>query len=46
MNQHRKPERLFKKKNIKSMIIWYLILLVGILISAWKMADIITLFRY
>jgi hypothetical protein len=27
------------------MIVWYLILLAGILILAWKMQDIISLFR-
>ena len=45
MKQNRPPRSFFNKKQVKSMIVWYLILLAGILILAWKMKDIISLFR-
>ena len=46
MKQRRQPPRFFNKKQIKSMIVWYLILFVGILLLAWKMSDIISFFRF
>ena len=45
MKQNRPPRSFFKKKHIKPMIVWYLILLVGILILIWKIGDIISFFK-
>lgn len=44
MNQKKPQRSFFKKKQVKAMIVWYIILLTGILILAWKMQDIISLF--
>lgn len=44
MNQKKPPRSFFKKQNIKSMIVWYLILFAGIVILMWKMQDIVSLF--
>ncbi len=44
MKQKRQPRSFFNTKQLKSMIVWYLILLIGILVLAWKMKDIISLF--
>lgn len=46
MKQRRQLPAFFKKKQIKSMIIWYLILLGGILLLTWKMSDIISFFGF
>lgn len=44
MKLQRPNRSFFKGKHVKSMIVWYLILLGAIIVLAWKMKDIVSLF--
>lgn len=42
MKLKRSQPRIFKRKRIRTLIVWYLVLLGGIIVLVWKMPAIVS----